>query len=276
MTHCPSAIKSQHAGAWRNRRSGLLAVLPGVPTAVPAVPKNRTQGLPTLTRHQQKANEQCWKPRAGEQARSTLPAPLVAPVSHTLSRGLSHRGKGSTSPGSWHSQSLTKLESQQRVCTKATLPQKAQMRRSWFEQSNPLPGCVLIPLAQMEKQEKQERSSDDGLNRDRSMFLQHVLCQPLPKAPAAQMNVKYRQTPWDPTSLVPTPAFSNAGKLPSSHFQVHTHMHPALAALASIHTVASSLDCIQFLERSSGRANFQCYMLPAQGHRALPVGEGTG
>lgn len=34
------------------------------------------------------------------------------------------------------------------------------MRRSWFGQSNPLPGCVLIPLAQMEKQ---ERSSDNGL-----------------------------------------------------------------------------------------------------------------
>lgn len=37
------------------------------------------------------------------------------------------------------------------------------MRRSWFEQSNPLAGCLLIPLAQMEKQEKQERSSEDGL-----------------------------------------------------------------------------------------------------------------
>lgn len=108
------------------------------------------------------------------------------------------------------------------------------------------------------------------------MLLQHVLCQPLPKAPAAQINVKHRQSPWDPPSLVPTAALSNAGKLSSSHFQVHTHTHPALAALASIHTVASSLDCIQFLERTSGRANFQCYTLPAQGHRAQPVGEGTG
>lgn len=94
-----SAIKSQHAGAWRNRCSGLLATLPGVPTAAPTVPKNRTQGLPTLTRHQQKANEQCWKPRPGEQAHSTLPAPPVALVSHTLSKGLSHGVKGSTSPG---------------------------------------------------------------------------------------------------------------------------------------------------------------------------------
>lgn len=77
---------------------------------------------------------------------------------------------------------------------------------------------------------------------------------------------------------MPTPALSNAGKLLSPHFQARarTHTHPGLAALASIHTVASSLDFIQFLERTSGRANFQCSMLPAQGHRALPVGEGTG
>lgn len=82
---------------------------------------------------------------------------------HTLSKGLSHGVKGSWHfAGSWHSQSLTKLDSQQRDCTKDTHPRR-QMRRSWFEQSNPLPGCVLIPLAQMEKQEKQERSSDDGL-----------------------------------------------------------------------------------------------------------------
>lgn len=94
-----SAIKSQHAGAWRNRYSGLLAVLPGVPAAAPTVPENRTQGLPTLTRHQQKANEPYRKPKPGEQARSTLPAPLVAPVSHMLSKGLSHGVKGSTSQG---------------------------------------------------------------------------------------------------------------------------------------------------------------------------------
>lgn len=71
--------------------------------------------------------------------------------------GLSHGVNGSALPhlaGSWHSRSLPKLEGQQRDWTNATRPQKAQTRWSRFEQSNPLPGCALIPLAQMEKQEK--------------------------------------------------------------------------------------------------------------------------
>jgi len=37
-------------------------------------------------------------PKPGEQARSTLPAALVAPMSHTPSKGLSHGVKGSTLP----------------------------------------------------------------------------------------------------------------------------------------------------------------------------------
>lgn len=38
------------------------------------------------------------RPKPGEQARSTLPAVLVAPVSRTLSKGLSHGVKGSILP----------------------------------------------------------------------------------------------------------------------------------------------------------------------------------
>lgn len=52
VTYCPrlscspgTAIKRQHAGAQRNRYSGLLAVLAGVPTAAQAVTENRTTRL---------------------------------------------------------------------------------------------------------------------------------------------------------------------------------------------------------------------------------------
>lgn len=68
VTHCPrlpcspgTAIESQHVGAQRNRYSGLTAVLAGAPTAAQAVTENRTARLANIARHQQKANEQCWK-----------------------------------------------------------------------------------------------------------------------------------------------------------------------------------------------------------------------
>lgn len=51
---------------------------------------------------------------------------------------------------------------------------------------------------------------------------------------------------------------------------------PGLAALASIHAVASSLEPIQFLERAPSRANFQHCTLRARGHRVWSVAAGTG
>lgn len=110
------------------------------------------------------------------------------------------------------------------------------------------------------------------------MLLQHSPCQqPLPKAPEAQESVKHRQSSPGPVPFrAHAKPFQGRQVVSSSLPSTHTHTHAGLAALASIYTVASSLDFIQFLERTSGRANFQRCVLPAQGHRALPVGEGTG
>lgn len=100
VTHCPrvpssrSTLKLGETGTLGSWLCSLACQQLPQPS-----PENRTQGLPTLTRHQQKANEPYRKPKPGEQARSTLPAPLVAPVSHTLSKGLSHGVKGSASQG---------------------------------------------------------------------------------------------------------------------------------------------------------------------------------
>jgi len=66
------------------------------------------------------------------------------------------------------------------------------------------------------------------------MLLQHALCQPLPKAPAAQDECQTQADPQDPSPLVSKSTLSNAGKLPPPPFQVRTHA--PWPGCASIHS----------------------------------------
>lgn len=97
VTHCPrlphspgTAIESQHAGAWRNTCSGLPAVLAGVPPKPPL--KIGQQGWPTLTWHQQKANEQRWKTK-------TWGAGQLHPASHPGCSSIMHVQQRAVSRG---------------------------------------------------------------------------------------------------------------------------------------------------------------------------------